>query len=100
MSRRIDIQPDDVLELVGEPRVGRELEAVDLMGSQPVRAPDPLHRADADPAGPRPPDVLLRAVAVRHDRLEPSTIGGGHVDLDPLAHAPPYHRPLRLGNLS
>ena len=147
-----------------------QLEAADLVGSQPVRPPDALHRADAEPAGrghrrrrpvghlagrrlverarhhrldhglgqrrnacrpglvvhqtvhavrheaflpapdaglrhpgpahhrggaaavcgrqddPRPPDVLLRAVAVRHDRLEPSTIGGAHVDLDSLAH--------------
>ena len=30
--------------------------------------------------------MLLRAVPVRHDRLEPSTIGGAHFDLDPLAH--------------
>ena len=33
-----------------------------------------------------PPDVLLPAVAVRHDRLEPGPIGGANFDLDPLAH--------------
>ena len=48
---------------------------------------------------PRPPDVLLRAVAVRHDRLEPSTIGGAHFDLDPLAHAMRLPRPWHNGNL-
>jgi Sulfotransferase domain len=37
---------------------------------------------------PRPPDVLLQAVPVRHDRLEPSTSGGADFDLDPLAHGP------------
>jgi integrase len=35
---------------------------------------------------PRSPDVLLPAVPIRHDRLQASTIGGGHLDLDPLAH--------------
>jgi hypothetical protein len=35
---------------------------------------------------PRSPDVLLRAVPVRHHRLERLLIGGGHFDLDPLAH--------------
>ena len=47
-------------------------------------------RADAVGAqqhDPRPFDMLLAAVAVRHDRLEPSTISGGNLDLDPRAHA-------------
>ncbi len=30
--------------------------------------------------------MLLAAVAIRHDRLEPSTIIGGNLDLDLLAH--------------
>jgi hypothetical protein len=37
MSRRIDVQPDDVLDLGGELGIGRQLEAADLMGSQAVR---------------------------------------------------------------
>ena len=35
---------------------------------------------------PRPFDVLLAAVAIRHDRLEPSTIAGANLNFDPLAH--------------
>jgi hypothetical protein len=184
MGRRIDVQPDDVLDLGGEFGVGRELEAAHLMGPQPVGPPDPLHRADAEPAGhghrrrrpvghvvrrwlfqrsphhpldhglgqgrdacrpglvvqqtvhavghepllpapdaglrhpgpahdrdgaaavprrqddPRPPDVFLRAVPVRHDRLEPSTISGTHVDLDALAHGHSLPSPWPQGNLS
>jgi hypothetical protein len=30
--------------------------------------------------------MLLAAVAIRHDRLEPSTITGGNLNLDPRAH--------------
>jgi hypothetical protein len=30
--------------------------------------------------------MLLAAVAIRYDRLEPSTIVGGNLDLDPVAH--------------
>ena len=48
---------------------------------------------------PRPPDVLLRAVAVRHDRLEPSTISGTHFDLDSLAHGDSLPSPMLKGNL-
>ena len=51
VRRRIDVQPDDVLDLGGEVGIGRELEAAHLMGAQTVRPPDPLHRADAEPAG-------------------------------------------------
>jgi hypothetical protein len=47
----------------------------------------------AEPGGgqqndPRPPDILLRAVPVRDDRLQAGTIGGAHVDDDILAHSP------------
>ncbi|MCC2663289.1 MAG: hypothetical protein K0S35_1211, partial [Geminicoccaceae bacterium] len=35
----------------------------------------------------RPFDMFLPLIAIRHDRLEPSTIIGGNLDLDPLAHA-------------
>jgi hypothetical protein len=35
---------------------------------------------------PRPPDVLLRAVPVRHDRLQTGAVLGGQLDLDPFAH--------------
>ena len=33
---------------------------------------------------PRPPDVLLRAVPVRHDRLQTGTVGGADFDVDSL----------------
>jgi hypothetical protein len=45
--------------------------------------PKPSPRQQHDP---RPLDMLLAMVAIRHDRLEPSTIIDGNVDLDPLAH--------------
>ena len=48
---------------------------------------------------PRPPDVLLGAVAVRHDRLEPCTITSGDFDLDPLAHGDSLPPARRQGNL-
>src|SRR4051794_886317 len=41
-------------------------------------------RRDQD--DPRPPDVLLRAVPVRHDRFQTGTVLGGQLDLDPFAH--------------
>jgi hypothetical protein len=31
--------------------------------------------------------MLVTTVPIRHDRLEPSTITGANLDLDPLAHA-------------
>jgi hypothetical protein len=42
--------------------------------------------------------VLLRAVAVRHDCLEPGTIGGTHVDLDSLAHGDNVALTMPIGN--
>ncbi len=40
MGRRIDIEADDVAQLVGELRVGGELELPPAVGLQPVRLPD------------------------------------------------------------
>jgi hypothetical protein len=40
--------------------------------------------------------MLLAAVAVRRDRLEPSTISGGNLDFDPRAHAATVSHPLLL----
>jgi hypothetical protein len=61
--------PDARLALAGPPH--------DLGGAVAVR------RGQDDP---RPPDVLLRAVPVRHDRLQTGTVLGGQLDLDPSAH--------------
>ena len=174
VGRRVEIEPDDIAELGGEGRVLGQLEATHPMRLEPVRGPDPLHRAQGDagrrrhraagPVGrlagrvgqgelhhpvdqwrrqrrqarlarvvaqqavdarlhepplpapdaglghprpahdlgraaafgrrqddPRPPDVLLRAVAVRHDRLQPDTVGGTYLDADPIAHAAACH---------
>jgi hypothetical protein len=46
-----------------------------------------------------PADVLLRAVAVRHDRLEPSTVGDGDFDLDSHAHGDSLPSPMHQRNL-
>jgi hypothetical protein len=180
MRRRIDprVRPmagprtgseaDDVVELGGELRIARQLELPHAMRLQPVCAPDPLHRTDADADGlghrcrrpmgglarrigqcqghrvlahrgrqrrdarrsglvaqqpihafglvtlrpaldrvlalaalahdcrrsqprgrqqhdPRPPDVLLRTVAIRHHRFQAVSIAG--TQRDPLAHS-------------
>ena len=49
MVRGIDVKPDDLLELGGKLRIVGELEAPDPMRLKTMGAPDPLHRADADP---------------------------------------------------
>ena len=54
MRRRVDVQPDDGAQLLGKARVVGELEALHPMRLQPVRAPDPLHRAGADADQPSP----------------------------------------------
>ena len=63
------------------PAPDRRLGAADLAHDR-QRA----HAVGAQQHDPRPLDMLLPAVAIRHDRLEPSTITGGDLDLDPLAH--------------
>jgi hypothetical protein len=48
VRRRIDIQPDDVSQLADKLRVVRQLELAHPMRLKPMRAPDALHRRDAD----------------------------------------------------
>ena len=43
------------------------------------------------------PDMLLRAVAVRHDGIKPVTVRGGHFNDDPRAHAPDSHAIIPAG---
>ena len=59
MGGRIDVEADDVLELLGELRVVRQLEGPDAVRRELVGLQDALHRAQADagrlgqhPAGP------------------------------------------------
>ena len=52
------------------------------------------HRAEAVGAqqdDPRPPYVLLRAVAIPDDRLQAPPIRRRNLDADPLAHVPKSH---------
>ena len=51
MRRRIDVEADHVLQLVGELRIVGELELAHPVRRQTVAAPDALHRGDADPGG-------------------------------------------------
>jgi hypothetical protein len=44
------------------------------------------HPVGAPQHDPRPLHMLLRAIAIRHDRLEPSTIVATDLDFDPRAH--------------
>src|SRR6185436_3384385 len=48
VRRRVDIQPDDVTQLGDEFRVTRQFELPYPMRLEAVRAPDTLHRGDAD----------------------------------------------------
>ena len=48
VRRRIDVEADDVAQLVDELRIVGELELPHPVRLQAVRAPDALHRADAD----------------------------------------------------
>ena len=75
VGRRVEIEPDHVAQLGGKSRVLRQLEVVHPMRLQPVRRPDP-----------RPPDMLLRAVAIHDHRRQLLEVGGTHLDIDPLAH--------------
>jgi hypothetical protein len=43
--------------------------------------------------------AFLRAVAIRHDRLQASTIGGTYLDLDPLMQGASLLRLQRQGTL-
>ena len=45
LVRRIEIEPDNILHLRSEVAVARNLESLDQMRLQPVRAPDPLYAA-------------------------------------------------------
>ena len=181
VGRRVEIEPDDIPELGGERRVLGQLEAPHPMRLEPVRGPDPLHRAQGDAgrrrhraAGPMrglagrvaqgeldhpvdqrrlpaaagracascraagldarlhepplpapdaglgharpahdlgraaafgrrqddpcPPDMLLRAVAIRRDPLQPDTVRGTHLEADPVAHAAACHDRDQKGN--
>ena len=48
VRRRVDIEPDHLLELSDELRVAGELELADRCGSQAMGAPNALHGGDAD----------------------------------------------------
>ena len=50
VRRRIDVEPDDLVQLVRETRIVGQLELARPVRLQAVLAPDPLHRADADAA--------------------------------------------------
>jgi hypothetical protein len=70
MLRRIDVEADDVANLGGELRIVGQLELPYLMRSQPMAAPDAMHRADADRArrsngGRRPVGDFARRLAQR-----------------------------------
>ena len=43
--------------------------------------------------------MLLRAVPIRHDPLQPGTVRGTHLDADPLAHAAACHNASAKGIL-
>jgi hypothetical protein len=49
MGRRIDVEANDILELLGEFGIVGELECAHPMRLKPVPLPDALHRGGADP---------------------------------------------------
>jgi len=48
VRRRIDIEPHDVLQLVGELRIIQEFELPDAVRLETVSPPNALHRTDAE----------------------------------------------------
>src|SRR5271154_7243148 len=69
--RRIDIKADDILDLGGKLRIVRQLESAHPVRLQPMRRPDPLNAAMADPGGFRhrsagPVHGLARRFGERH----------------------------------
>jgi hypothetical protein len=49
VRRRVDVEPNDVTQLGDDLRVPGQLEGSDRVRPEPMRAPDPWHRAAADP---------------------------------------------------
>ena len=84
MGRRIDVEPHNVAELLGEMLVVGQLELADPMRLKAMPAPDALHRGDAD-AGRlghrrrRPVGHLARRFLQRpgHDAGDDSAPSGG-----------------------
>ena len=71
LVRRIEIEPDHILDLRGEVLVARDLERLDQMRLQPVRTPDPLDAAVGDAccrrhAAPAPMGCIRRFLVQRH----------------------------------
>jgi hypothetical protein len=60
-----------------------------LSGLAFQRRAEPVGGGQHDPGAP---DVLLRAVAVRHDGFEPVMLSGGYFDNEPGAHRTNSHR--------
>src|SRR6202022_641114 len=56
--------------------------------------PDTVGGQQGDPG---PPNMLLRAIAICHDRLETSTVGSINRDGDSLAHPTDSHTPRASG---
>ena len=68
---RIDIQPDDIVELLGKFGIVRELELPVAMRLQPMRFPDAAHCAGADvPRGGHHGSGPVRRLARRHGQRE------------------------------
>ena len=78
MRRRVDIEPDDVMQLLGEGRIGGQLEAPPAMRREAMGLPDVLDRRDRQAGGlghgaRRPVRRLVRRRRKRqaHDLLDP-----------------------------
>jgi hypothetical protein len=64
--RRRHVEPDDIDDLLGQPRIAGELERADLMRLELVLAPDPVHRRRRDPGrGRQSPHAPLHAAIRR-----------------------------------
>ena len=78
--RRIEVEPDDVVDLLHEQRVARQFERLTPMRLQPEGAPDP---ADVD----RDEDVCRAVFALGLDALEQGVLAAlDPIDLDPGDH--------------
>lgn len=76
MRRRIDIEPDDVVQLLGEGRIVGKLEAPPPVRREAMRLPDVLDRRDREPHRPGHglPRPVRRLVRRRRER-QPHDLG-------------------------
>jgi hypothetical protein len=94
MGGRIDIKPDHVALLVDELRIVGELELLDPVRLEAMRAPDALDGTRADLG---PPDMLMCGVAIPRERCQTAAVTGLESDANTGSHVPDSHATNPVG---